>query len=84
MEKQDIDKLLDALRDGKWHTQKQIVQETGIEEYKAKLIIAFLRRFQFIQTHKKTRKIKLNILTRQFLEKLANPKSSSFYEEMIA
>jgi hypothetical protein len=84
MEKQDVDKLIDALKDGKWHTQQQIVQKTGVEEYKAKLVLAFLRRFQFIQTDRKTRNIKLTLLTRQLLEKLANPKALSFYEDMIA
>ncbi len=85
MERQDIDKLLEALIDGKWHTLEEIVQKTGIEEYRAKLVISFLQQFQFIQTDKKTGKIKLSALMRQFLEKLGDPNSaSSFYEEMIA
>jgi hypothetical protein len=84
MGKQDIDKLLEALTDGKWHTLEEIVQKTGIEEYRAKLVISFLQQFQFIQIDKKNGKIKLSTLTRRFLEKLGDPnEASSFYEEMI-
>jgi predicted transcriptional regulator len=85
MEKQDVDKLLDVLKDGKWHSIEQIVQKTGIEEYKAKLVISFLEQFHFVHTDKKTGKIKLTALTKQFLEKLEDhTRPSSFYEEMIA
>jgi DNA-binding IclR family transcriptional regulator len=83
VEKQGIDKLIDALKDGKWHSIEQIVQKTGIEKPKAKLVIAFLEQFQFIERDK--RKIKLNPLTKQLLEKLEDSdNASSFYEEMIA
>jgi hypothetical protein len=85
MERQDIDKLLEVLIDGKWHTIEEIVQKTDIEEYRAKLVIAFLQQFQFIQIDEKTEKIKLSTSMRQFLEKLGDPnEASSFYEKMIA
>jgi len=85
MERQDIDKLLEVLIDGKWHTLEEIVQKTAIEEYRAKLVISFLQQFQFIQMDKRSGKIKLGTLMRQFLEKLGDPnEASSFYEKMIA
>lgn len=80
MTNQSIDKVLDVLKDGKWHTPEEITNRTRIEEPKIKLITSFIQRFQFIQIDKKG-KIKLTSLTKKFLEK-TDP--APFYEEITA
>jgi DNA polymerase III delta subunit len=84
MDRQAIDKLLDALMDGKWHTAREIIDKTRIEEHKLKLITSFLREFQFIQEDKKTERIKLKTSTKELLEKLGKTDPNSSYEEITA
>lgn len=84
MEKQDIDRLLDLLIDGKWYTIKEITDKTRIEEHKVKLVTSFLREFQFARIDKKTGRIRLNTSTKEFLEKLGKADSNSSYEEITA
>jgi DNA-binding IclR family transcriptional regulator len=84
MDKQVIDKLLDMLMDGKWHTAKEITDKTRIEENKARLITSFLREFQFIQEDKKTGRIRLSALTKELFQKLGKTDPNSSYEEITA
>lgn len=84
MEKQDGDKLLDVLKDGKWHTAKEIMDKTRIEEHKEKLLMSFLREFEFIQADKKADRMRLNPSTKEFLEKLGKINPTSSYEEITA
>jgi hypothetical protein len=83
MDTQTIDKILYTLKDGKQHTLEEITQKTGTKEPKAKLVIAFLQKFQFIEVNKNG-SIKLNPLTKEFLDKLDKTDPNSFYEEITA
>jgi predicted transcriptional regulator len=83
MKKQDIENLLDLLKDGKWYTAEKIMDKTRINEYKAKLMISFLQEFQFIQVDKKSGRIKLTISAKRFLENLEKTDAAS-YEEIMA
>jgi DNA-binding IclR family transcriptional regulator len=84
MDKQTIDKILDALKNGNQHTLLEITEKTNIQEPKAKLIVSFLQKFQFVQVDKRNGKIRLSSLTRQFLEKLDKHDPTAFYEEITA
>jgi hypothetical protein len=84
MKKQDVDKFLDALKNGKWHTTTEIAGKTKIEEHKLKLLTSFLRKFEFIQTDKKTDRMRLNPSTKKFLDKLGEVNPTSSYEEITA
>jgi DNA-binding IclR family transcriptional regulator len=84
MDKPAIDKILDALKDGEYHTLKEITQKTGIKQPKTRLVIAFLQKYQFIELNKNG-KIKLNVLIKQFLDKLDETDDPApFYEEITA
>jgi len=83
MDKQAIDKILDALKNGRYHAPKEITEKIGIKEPKVRLIIAFLEEFQFIDADKDGN-IKLNALTKQFLHKLDETDPTSSYEEITA
>jgi chromosome segregation and condensation protein ScpB len=84
MKRQDVDKFLDALKDGERHIMEETLHKTKIEEHKARLIVSFLLEFQFIQMDKKTGRTKLCTSTKEFLEKLGEIDSTSFYEEITA
>ena len=84
MKKQDADKLLDMLKDGKWYTTTEIVDKAKIEEHKLKLLTSFLRKFEFIQVDKKAGRMRLNLSTKKFLDKLGEVNPTSSYEEITA
>jgi predicted transcriptional regulator len=84
MDIQAVDRIFDVLKNGKQHTLDEIVQETGIKEPKARIIIAILKKYEFITMDKKG-KIKLTPSTRRFLDKLDKTNGSApFYEEITA
>ncbi|HVP26266.1 MAG TPA: hypothetical protein VMT26_01195 [Candidatus Bathyarchaeia archaeon] len=83
MDKQATDRILDALKNGRYHTPKEITEKAAMEERKVRLIIAFLEKFQFIDIDKNGN-IKLSNLTKQFLQKLNETDPTSSYEEITA
>jgi hypothetical protein len=83
MSRQAIDKILDALKNGKHHTIEDITEKTGIKGPKIGIIIAFLEEFQFIKVDK-DQKITLNALTKQFLDRLDKTDPAPFYEKITA
>jgi hypothetical protein len=84
MQRRDPDKLLDALKDGRWHRTEDVQHATRLDAEKTKLILSFMNTFKFIETDKKTNKIRLSRLTKQFLEKLNDADPAESYEEMTA
>jgi hypothetical protein len=84
MQRQDTDKLLDALKDGRWHRTEDVQHATGLGARKTKLILSFMNKFDLIQTDEKTNKIRLSRLTKQFLEKLDDTDPAKSYEEITA
>lgn len=83
MDKQATDRILETLKNGRYHTLKEITEKTAMEERKVRLIIAFLEKFQFINVDK-NENIKLSTLTKQFLHKLNETDPTSSYEEITA
>jgi hypothetical protein len=79
-----IDKLLDSLKDGRWHSAEEVQQASGLDARRTKLILSFMNEFNLIQTDKKTNKIRLSRLTKQFLEKLNETDPKKSYEEITA
>lgn len=84
MKKQDADKFLDALKNGKWYTTTEITDRTKIEGHKLKLLTSFLQKFDFIQTDKKTNRMRLSPPTKKFLDRLGKANPTSSYEEITA
>jgi DNA-binding IclR family transcriptional regulator len=84
MQRQFTDRLLDALKDGKWHRVEDVQHATGLDARKTKLILSFMKEFNLIETNKKTDQVRLSHLTKQFLEKLNNTDPAKSYEEITA
>lgn len=83
MDRQEIDRILDALKDGKKHTLEDIRQRAGTKDTKAILILTFLGKFEFVEMDKE-RNVKLKPLIKRFLDRLDRTGSTSFYEEITA
>jgi DNA-binding IclR family transcriptional regulator len=84
MQRRDTDKLLDTLRDGRWHKTEELQQAAGLDARKTRLILAFMNEFKLTETDKKTNKVRLSRLTKQFLEKLNDTDPTKSYEEITA
>jgi DNA-binding IclR family transcriptional regulator len=84
MQRRDTDKLLEALRNGRWHKTEELQKATGLDTRKTKLILAFMNEFNLIETDKKTSQVRLSRLTKQFLEKLNETDPKKSYEEITA
>jgi len=79
-----VDTLFEVLRDGKWHSLNEIASKTGMNEEKTKLITAFLEEFSFIQINTEKRKVRLDALTRKFLEKIEKHETVARCQEITA
>jgi len=78
------DKLLDALKDGRWHKAEEVQHSGGLDSRRMNLVLSFMNEFNLIQTDKKTHKIRLSRLTKEFLEKLNHIDATKSYEEITA
>jgi len=67
-----METILEILKDGKWHSIKELEEKTKFHEFKLQMIIDFLTNFNFVEV-KDDRKIKA---TREFLKimKIENSK----------
>ncbi len=54
-----IDEILWSLKDGRWHTLREITEKSYLAESKAKLILSFLSKYSFIQLDENEQKAKL-------------------------
>ncbi|MDH5448400.1 MAG: hypothetical protein OEX01_05290 [Candidatus Bathyarchaeota archaeon] len=70
-----IDKVIELLRDGKWHTIKEISQKSKIHEFKVEIVTDFLADYSFLELNKKGKKAKLSEVFTEFLKKLHRHKS---------
>jgi len=83
MDRQVIDKILDALKDGKSHTLDEVREKAGVKEPKTELIITFLEKYQFVEMNKRGN-VRLTTPTKQFLDELDRTDPPAFYEEITA
>ena len=66
--------ILEILKDGKWHSIKELTDKTKLHEFKLQMIIDFLTNFNFAEIRKQSGEIKL---TREFLKIIKTEKMSS-------
>ena len=57
--------ILEILKDGKWHSIKELADKTKLHEFKLQMIIDFLTNFNFVEIKKDCREIKA---TQEFLK----------------
>ena len=60
-----MEMILEILKDGKWHSIKEIEEKTKLHEFKLQMVIDFLTNFNFVEIKKDCREIKA---TREFLK----------------
>jgi hypothetical protein len=65
-----IDAALSLLKDGKWHNLAEITKKLASHEFRVEMIVSFLSDYGFIEFDKKGRKVKLNSLTREFIDEI--------------
>lgn len=66
-----IDKVVELLKDGKWHTIKEISQKSKLHEFKIEILTDFLANYSFLKLNKKERKAKLSEVFVEFLKKIS-------------
>lgn len=65
-----INKVLELLRDGKWHTIKDVSQKSKIQEFKINVLTDFLAEYSFLDINKKDKKARLAQVFVEFLEEI--------------
>ena len=60
-----MEMILEILKDGKWHSIKEIEEKTKLHEFKLQMIIDFLTNFNFVEKKKDCKEIKA---TQEFLK----------------
>ena len=53
-----METILEIIKDGKWHSIKELEEKTKLHEFKLQMIIEFLTNFNFVEIKKDGRKIK--------------------------
>ena len=66
--------VLEILKDGKWHSIKELADKTKLHEFKLQMIIDFLANFNFAEIRKQSGEIKLS---QEFLKIIETEKMSS-------
>ncbi len=65
-----IDEILRLLKDGKWHTLREIIEKCSLPKSKVKRAVSFLWEYDFIQVDENGRKAKLRPLTLNFINEI--------------
>jgi len=63
-----IDAVLRLLKDGEWHNLGEITKKLASHKFRMEMIVSFLSDYGFIEFDKKDQKVKLNLLTREFID----------------
>jgi DNA-binding IclR family transcriptional regulator len=65
-----LDKILLLLKDGKWHNLKEIAKKMALPKIKTELAVSFLTEHNFILLNEKTKKVRLQPTTKNFIEEI--------------
>lgn len=65
-----IDEILWLLKDGKWHDLKEVTEKVALSKIKTEIAVSFLREYNFILLNEKTKKVRLQPSTREFIEEI--------------
>jgi len=65
-----IDEILWLLKDGKWHSLREIMEMCSAPESKVKMAISFLWEYDFIQINENGQKAKLRPLMLKFIDEI--------------
>lgn len=65
-----IDKVLFLLKDGNWHTLKEITEKVSLSKSKLEKVAVFLKEYGFIKLNRETKDLKIQSTIRKFLEEI--------------
>lgn len=65
-----IDKVVELLKDGKWHSIREISQKSKMHEFRIEILADFLADYSFLKLNKKEKKAKLSKTFVEFLNKI--------------
>jgi len=65
-----IETVLSLLKDGKWHDLPEIAKKIATHQFRVEMIAIFLSDYGFVEFDKKGQKVKLNSLTREFIDEI--------------
>lgn len=64
-----IENVIELLKDGKWHTIREISQRTKLHEFKIEVLTDFLADYSFLEFNKEKGRAKLSKIFADFLRK---------------
>jgi len=59
------------LKDGRWHTMKELQQKTKLNRKQVQQTVAFLKEYSFIMIDEMEKKIRLEEIVREFITQTA-------------
>jgi DNA-binding IclR family transcriptional regulator len=65
-----IDAVLRLLKDGEWHDLEEVAKKLATHKFRVEMIVSFLLDYGFIEFDKKDRKVRLNPVTREFIDEI--------------
>ena len=65
-----IDEILRLLKDGDWHDLEEIIEKCSLTKIRAKIAVAFLREFDFIQVEGNEPKARIHPLMLNFFKEI--------------
>jgi hypothetical protein len=65
-----IDEVLMLLEDGKWHHPKEILDKSGLGEFKLSMVLKFLAEYNFIEVEERSGSVRGTPEVVQFLEEI--------------
>lgn len=61
-----VDKALEILKDGEWHSLNAIIEKLDLPEMKARKILQFLTEFGFIVFDEKEKRVRIDLEFQKF------------------
>ena len=65
---QEIDEVMDIIKNGQWHTLEDIINKTKLPKPKTNKILEFLANYNFIDLDSKHKKVKVTHSLMKFLK----------------
>ena len=65
-----IDEILWLLKDGKWHSLREILEKCSLPKSKVEMAVSFLWEYDFIQVNENGRKAKLRPFMVNFIDEI--------------
>ncbi|PVX25690.1 MAG: hypothetical protein CW691_03750 [Candidatus Bathyarchaeum sp.] len=65
-----IDEALSLLKDGKWHTLKEITEKLALSKPKAEKVVSFLNEYDFIKLNEDTKEVRIQPTILEFIKEI--------------